>query len=386
MTRESTDHDRITLEDIPDNLGLGEFDAEPHGGALHARGRPSVVDPGTDGSPTYRVLSPSEPVTITASIETRRVVPPSLGQRALDRVGNAALVAIDRGLALASRRPWIRIDQSAVVATVLAVAVVGYGALYLAVWDRPAPAGSSGAARIVRTADVAAVVAPRRAAAVETAASVEAPLVSAIRTPKLTPRSTPRPRPATTPAARAPASPARVGTAAKPVPAGPVRVAVVPQPLSGPKVEVFDAGPSPPEPRRAEADVAVVPAVVATPAAAVPNRRGVDEVLAAYRNSYNTLDVRSVVRVWDGADQRALQRAFSSLKRQRVAFNTCDVDITSADRALAHCVGVLSYVPKYGDASEQRRPMEWTIYLQQHDAGWVIASVAARDGSQGRSE
>lgn len=111
-----------------------------------------------------------------------------------------------------------------------------------------------------------------------------------------------------------------------------------------------------------------------------------DAVLDAYRHSYDTLDAASVLRVWDSADQRALQRAFSSLKHQRVAFKSCDVDITSsADRALAHCVGVLSYVPKYGSASEQRRPMQWTIYLQQHGSGWMIASVAARE-DQGASE
>jgi hypothetical protein len=135
------------------------------------------------------------------------------------------------------------------------------------------------------------------------------------------------------------------------------------------------------EARAAEADVSAVP----VPAVARPSHAGVDEVLAAYRKSYNTLDAASVLRVWDSADQRALQRAFSSLKQQRVAFDSCDIDVTSATRALAHCVGVLSYVPKYGSASEQRRPMEWTIYLQQQDRGWKIAAVAAR-GAQGPSE
>lgn len=142
----------------------------------------------------------------------------------------------------------------------------------------------------------------------------------------------------------------------------------------------------PVEPRHVDSEVAGVREPVAAAAPLVPSRAGVDAVLAAYRQSYNTLDATSVLKVWDSADQRALQRAFSSLKQQRVAFNSCDVDITSsADRALAHCVGVLSYVPKYGNASEQRRPMQWTIYLQQHDNGWMIASVAARE-DQGRSE
>jgi hypothetical protein len=382
MTRESTDDTRPILEDIPDDLGLDEFDTEPY--STESPGRSpeyrSVANPATGGAPTYHVLSPSDPVAIAASIETRWPVRLSLGQRALDRVGTVVLVAIDRGRAVASRRP-ISIDQSAVVAIALAVAVVGYGALYVAVWNRPAPAESTVATRSVHTADVAPVVAPRPVVPIET--TVRATRLERPPAPK------PEPRPASRATARAAAPPARA-VPSRPTPPAPTRNAVVSPPsrvVPLAKVEAAAVVPPPSEFRRPDAEVAVAPVVAPTPppapaaTATLPSRTEVDDVLAAYRHSYNTLDAASVVRVWDGADRKALQRAFSSLKRQRVAFDSCDIDVTSATRALAHCVGVLSYVPKYGSASEQRRSMEWTIYLQQHDSGWMIASVAARAAS-----
>ena len=394
MPPESSDQTRTTLEDIPDNLGLDDFDAEPHGQASRRRAREHVADPSTNGSPTYRVLSPSDPIATATSIETRRPVRLTLGQRALDRVSSVALVAIEKGLALVDSRRQIRIriDQSAAVAIALAVAVLGYGALYLLVWDRPAPAQSRIASRIVRTTDAAPVVAPRPAAPVETAARTLIPASAPTPTHALKPAPAPTPaavkpavapKPATTPAAR-PAPPADRILARQPAPALPASNVGASQPLPAATVEVPVSAPPPVESRPA-AEVAAVRLPVAAPAT-VSSRARVDEVLAAYRHSYNTLDAKSVLRVWDGADERALRRAFSSLKQQRVAFDSCDVDITSADRALAHCVGVLSYVPKYGSASEQRRAMEWTIYLQRHDRGWVIAYVAAREDGQGPRE
>jgi len=399
MTPESTDHPRTTLEDIPDNLGLGEFDVEPHGHAGRGGFREYVANPATDGAPTYRVLSPSDPVATVASIETRRPVRLTLGQRVLDRVGRVGLVALEKGVALAAvTRPHmrIRIDQSAAVATALAVAVVGYGALYLLVWDRPMPPQSHVATRMVPTAAAAPVATRRPPALVETAAptlsavSASTPTARSIPTKSATStlthavKAAPTTRPVTTPAARVEPSRERV-IASSPAPGVAIRDAL-PQPLPEPKVEEPAPGPQLLEPRRAETEVAAARPAGAPAVAATPGRAGVDEVLAAYRDSYNTLDATSVLRVWDGADQRALQRAFSSLKQQRVAFDSCHVDITSAARALAHCTGVLSYVPKYGNGSEQRRPMEWTIYLQQHDGGWRIASVAAREDAQGRRE
>jgi len=396
MPPEITDHTRTTLEDIPDNLGLDDFDAEPHGQASRRRAREHVADPATNGSPTYRVLSPSDPIATATSIETRRPVRLTLGQRALDRVLSVALVAIEKGLALVDSRRQIpiRIDQSAAVAIALAVAVVGYGALYLLVWDRPAPAQSRIASRIVRTTDAAPVVAPRPAAPVETAARTVIPASAPTPTHPLKPAPAPTPaaakpavalEPATMAAAR-PATATDRTFARQPAPALPASNVGISQPLPAATVEVAVSAPPPVESRPAEVEVAAVRLPVAAAATVSPSRARVDEVLAAYRHSYNTLDAKSVLRVWDGADERALQRAFSSLKQQRVAFDSCDVDITSADRALAHCVGVLSYVPKYGSASEQRRAMEWTIYLQRHDRGWVIAYVAAREDGQGPRE
>ncbi len=151
----------------------------------------------------------------------------------------------------------------------------------------------------------------------------------------------------------------------------PVPVATVSAALEAPK-------PAAAEPAAAE-PAANVPAVVVTAASTVAtDRSAIDDLLSAYRRSYNSLDASAVSSIWRGADTRALTRAFSTLTRQHITFDRCDVRVTGADRARARCDGILSYVQKAGDTTPQQRRVSWSIDLGRPDDRWVIVGVEAR--------
>jgi hypothetical protein len=148
---------------------------------------------------------------------------------------------------------------------------------------------------------------------------------------------------------------------------------------------------SPPAPATIERPAAEEPKLVAPEPAAysapviaaalgtvAADRVAIDDVLAAYRQSFNSLDASAVSAIWRGADTRALARAFSALTRQHITFDRCDVRVTAADRARARCDGILSYVQKAGDTTPQRRRVSWSIDLGQPDDRWVIVGVQAR--------
>jgi len=108
------------------------------------------------------------------------------------------------------------------------------------------------------------------------------------------------------------------------------------------------------------------------------DRSAVTAVLAAYRRSYNTLDAKSASAIWEGVDERALRRAFSSLSHQNVSFERCDVRVPAGDRAVARCDGVLSYVAKFGDSGAQQRRMTWDMDFRRSGDRWMIVSVNTR--------
>ena len=128
-----------------------------------------------------------------------------------------------------------------------------------------------------------------------------------------------------------------------------------------------------------EARLVIEPSAAVTPVDPLAaDRSAVTAVLAAYRKSYNTLDARSASAIWEGADERALRRAFSSLSHQNVSFDRCDVRLPAGDRAVARCDGVLSYVAKVGDSSAQQRRMTWNMDFRRKGDHWKIVNVTAR--------
>ena len=152
-------------------------------------------------------------------------------------------------------------------------------------------------------------------------------------------------------------------TAAEPIP---VPVAIVSAALEAPK------------PAAAEPAAYMPSAVGTAPDTVAADRSAIDDVLVAYRRSYNALDAGAVSAIWRGADTRALARAFSSLTRQHMTFDRCDVRVTDANRARARCDGILSYVQKAGDTTPHQRRVSWSMDLGRPDDRWVIVGLQAR--------
>lgn len=130
------------------------------------------------------------------------------------------------------------------------------------------------------------------------------------------------------------------------------------------------------------AAAAVVPAPPPVPAMVDPltrDRAAIRRTLDVYRESYSALDASAVSMIWVGLDTKALQRAFSTLSSQDLAFDHCELDIAAArNRARASCTGVLNYVRRIGSADEHQRQMTWAIDLVRSSDRWMIENVTAR--------
>jgi hypothetical protein len=143
---------------------------------------------------------------------------------------------------------------------------------------------------------------------------------------------------------------------------------------------------STPAPDAVTSPATVVPTPL--PPAAAPSTSSVDSpsardervairaALNRYESAYNRLDVDAVRTVWPSLDQRALARAFESLTAQRVALQTCNVDV-SGSTARANCSGNASWTPKIG-GGEQRASRKWTFDLSESNGAWRITHVQAR--------
>jgi hypothetical protein len=289
---------------------------------------------------------------------------------------------------LAPRRAqrWHAVVESpALVSVVMALAVVVYGGLMVLWWERDppqvkpafqgAPTASyrpgSGAASPAPSPPVAA--APNSAVPASPEADLFVPAVA--RAP-----GTGASRAAETAASPVPAPdvPQPLPDLAEDVPAPEVAV-----PRTAPRSAAVDApSPGAPEPSPEPAPgVAAVspPRIEPSPADRLAvDRNAIGDVLRSYRASYNALDATSVSTIWQGLDTRALQRAFATLSRQDVAFDRCDVRVTSDDTAVASCRGLLVFVPKIGDGAPQQRRLTWTFDFQRAAGRWLIAAVSAR--------
>jgi len=94
--------------------------------------------------------------------------------------------------------------------------------------------------------------------------------------------------------------------------------------------------------------------------------------IAARRDTF-TPSPSTVTAMWRRRDTRSLERAFSSLRGQTLAFHRCGMRVTSADRAVARCEGVATAA-----AARSSRRATWTINFRRTAGRWVIANVAMR--------
>jgi hypothetical protein len=233
-------------------------------------------------------------------------------------------------------------------------------------------------------------VSPVAAVSTSTSLEVSIPTVDVADTSKSDPR--PAPPPAKRLPASAPRRPAIVQAVLQTAPAAgpeaqkPVLLtgvdddppsSTVAEPISVPAA-IVSAVLEAPNPAAAEPAAYVPSAVGPVPGSVTADRLAIDDVLAAYRRSYNSLDAGAVSAIWRGADTRALARAFSSLSHQRLTFEQCEVRVTAADRARARCDGILNYVQKAGDTTPQQRRVSWSMDLSRPDDRWVIVGVQAR--------
>lgn len=105
-------------------------------------------------------------------------------------------------------------------------------------------------------------------------------------------------------------------------------------------------------------------------------QRAIRSLLEAYRQAYERLDVPAVAALWPEVDARALERTFSTLSRQQLTFDRCEITISGAE-AVARCEGALA-ATSTGDTEEQSRQTTWVFALQRATAEWRISGVNAR--------
>jgi hypothetical protein len=271
------------------------------------------------------------------------------------------------------------LESPALVPLVVALAVVGYGALTVVWWERDRPAVKPSFSSMPTTSF--------RPSAPQPLAPEPVAPVAPVATMPLAAESPDIPETFFVPTvARVVDSPVRAVETAVTLP--------LPQPLESPPPDATeDAVPVPsptapamPPPAVAAAPAAIEAAVTAAPRPVEPravdrmtaDRNAIGDVLRSYQAAYNALDATSVSTIWQGLDTRGLQRAFSTLTEQDVSFDRCDVSVTDAEHAVASCRGVLRYVPRIGDGEPQQRRLSWSFDFQRAADRWLISSVSAR--------
>ena len=148
------------------------------------------------------------------------------------------------------------------------------------------------------------------------------------------------------------------GPAELSIPPAQTLVADLPSDTPAPPVDV-SAPAIEPVPRAPQSMSAVLPATRVT-------------TIAARRDAF-TPSPSTVTAMWRRRDTRSLERAFSSLRGQTLAFHRCGMRVTSADRAVARCEGVATAA-----ATRSSRRATWTINFRRTAGRWVIANVAMR--------
>jgi hypothetical protein len=103
----------------------------------------------------------------------------------------------------------------------------------------------------------------------------------------------------------------------------------------------------------------------------------IQTVLGQYRTAFRDLDAGAARAIWPSVDAKALGKAFESLERQDLIFNSCQIAVRDV-RAVASCDGTARYVPRIGnrDLHDDRR--SWEFKLRKIDDVWLIEKVSAR--------
>jgi hypothetical protein len=137
-----------------------------------------------------------------------------------------------------------------------------------------------------------------------------------------------------------------------------------------------DTAQPPTTPGPAETTVTLASSRSAAPVAITRRDRdaaGAVPDVAATAAPARSLSAARVRAIWAKTDTRSLDRALYALRSATLAFHRCDMQMTSADRAVAHC----DEIPGGGDAASTRQRVAWTIDFRRADKGWVIEDLSA---------
>jgi hypothetical protein len=110
--------------------------------------------------------------------------------------------------------------------------------------------------------------------------------------------------------------------------------------------------------------------------ASVDPQTAIRATLARYEAAYNGLSVPATRAVWPEVDQHALARAFDGLASQRVALQSCDVNV-SGTTAHASCSGTAEWTPKVG-GGQRRQNRHWAFELANASGVWHIVRAEAK--------
>lgn len=127
------------------------------------------------------------------------------------------------------------------------------------------------------------------------------------------------------------------------------------------------------------------PNAMSIPEMIVDEEPAVRDVIREYEKAYEQLDAAAAKRVWPAVDERALARAFSGLKSQRLTFAPCDIDITD-NGARASCRGYATYVRRVGNTIGQIQQGDWRFVLRKSNTSWQIDSVRLQPLPYGSNE
>ena len=135
----------------------------------------------------------------------------------------------------------------------------------------------------------------------------------------------------------------------------------------------------PPAPAVESIEARAAPALPPGPAPVLDSddRPRIRAILDAYTAAYERLDAVSAASLWPGVDTRALTRAFSTLSRQNVSFDRCEITVDGA-RATAQCDGAIEYVRRVGDSTPHSRTTSWAFAFDRAAGTWRISNVTAR--------
>ena len=94
-----------------------------------------------------------------------------------------------------------------------------------------------------------------------------------------------------------------------------------------------------------------------------------------------TVNATHVKALWGKTDTRSLNRALAQIRSATLAFQRCNLQMTSADAAVAHCDEARA---SDGQSSSRPRPVAWTIDFRRDDARWLIERISTSTTASNR--